>query len=653
MVLPTLIPRAKLFSNPARTLPQISADGHLLAWLSPVEGVLNIWVAPIDDPGAARQLTRRTGRPVMHYDWLPNGRQIAYVSDDNGDENLYVVLVDVATGSERIVTPRTGVAASVAMASPDRPDAMLVLLNERDKRWHDAVEIDLATGAQRIVFENTLGLSSMSFDWQHRCRLGVRQIGGGRQELLRLDGARPEVLFEIPQPDAFSTGPGGFNRNGDHWYLHSSIGRDRSALFRVDALSNRQTLLAEHDTADISGLIADPLTFDVIAACADPIRREWMALTDAARADLAILKAALPGLELSVVSQSNVGRWVIGSYAGDQPMVYHLYDRTERTVTKLFGVRPELEAYSLAPTHGQIIKSRDGLDLVCYLTLPASETGERPKAPLPMVLHVHGGPWHRDYYGYNRDNQWLANRGYAVLAVNYRASTGFGKAFINAGDKEHAGKMHDDLIDAVDWAVREGIARRDKVAIMGASYGGYATLVGLTFTPDVFCCGVSVVGISNLVTMLENIPPYWEGFNEQMFGRYADPRTEEGRAWLRSRSPLSRIDRISKPLLLGHGANDVRCKQMESDQIVDAMTARGLPATYVVYTDEGHGFYRPENNMSFNAITEAFLARHLGGRMEPIGSDLDGSSLIVPTGAESIEGLIDKLPPERRLRQAS
>jgi dipeptidyl aminopeptidase/acylaminoacyl peptidase len=262
---------------------------------------------------------------------------------------------------------------------------------------------------------------------------------------------------------------------------------------------------------------------------------------------------------------------------------------------------------------------------------------------LPMVLVVHGGPWGRDGYGYRPDHQWLADRGYAVLSVNYRASAGFGKAFLNAGDREHAGKMHDDLVDAVEWAVREGVARRDKVAIMGASYGGYATLVGLTFTPDVFCCGVSIVGISNLITMLQTIPPYWASFADQMFRRYADPRTEEGRAWLTARSPLSRVDAIKRPLLIGHGANDVRCKLAESDQIVAAMQARGLPVTYAVYPDEGHGFARPENRLSFNAIVEAFLAEHLGGAVEPVGNDFAGASLEVRAGADEVRGLQEVL----------
>ena len=286
---------------------------------------------------------------------------------------------------------------------------------------------------------------------------------------------------------------------------------------------------------------------------------------------------------------------------------------------------------------GFTIKSHDGLDLVCYLSLPPEED-RRPSAPLPMVLLVHGGPWSRDGYGYHRIHQWLANRGYAVLSVNYRASWGFGKAFLNAGDKEHAGKMHDDLIDGVEWAIAEGIAQRDKVAIMGGSYGGYAAFVDVTFTPDVFCCAVPIVGITDLVTLMENRPAYWADFMEHFHRRYADVRTKEGRAWLRSRSPLYKADRISKPLLIGHGANDIRCTIAQSDLIVAAMQANDVEVHYIVFPDEGHGFARPENDRAFRAMTEAFLAKHLGGRFESISDDFDGSSHGIRAGGAFLLG---------------
>lgn len=288
------------------------------------------------------------------------------------------------------------------------------------------------------------------------------------------------------------------------------------------------------------------------------------------------------------------------------------------------------------------IKARDGLTLVSYLTLPAGSDANRDgKAdrPAPLILLVHGGPWARDEYGYNSYHQWLANRGYAVLSVNYRASTGFGKDFLAAGNLQWGKKMHDDLIDAVDWAVASGVTTPDKVAIMGGSYGGYATLAGLTLTPDKFACGVDIVGPSNLFTLLGTIPAYWESFKQQFYQRMGNPTTDDGRALLQAASPLTHVDKIKKPLLIGQGANDPRVKQAESDQIVSAMKAKGIPVTYVLFPDEGHGFARPTNNIAFNAVTENFLQPCLGGRAEPIGDTIKGSTAKVPHGAEFAPGL--------------
>jgi dipeptidyl aminopeptidase/acylaminoacyl peptidase len=312
----------------------------------------------------------------------------------------------------------------------------------------------------------------------------------------------------------------------------------------------------------------------------------------------------------------------------------------------LFANRDDLDDYPLVKMHTPVVKSRDGLDLVCYLSLPPGtdpENDGRPSSPVPMVLLVHGGPWARDAWGLNPSHQWLANRGYAVLSVNYRGSTGFGKEFINAANGEWSGKMHDDLIDAVDWAINEGIAQRDKVAIMGGSYGGYATLVGLTFTPQVFACGVDIVGPSNLVTLLQNVPEYWIPFMPVMKVRVGDVDSEAGREGLLARSPLSRVDKIERPLLIGQGANDPRVKKLESDQIVGAMTKHNIPVTYVLYPDEGHGFARPENRMSFNAVAEAFLAEQLGGRFEPVGDDFTNASIEVPAGKDGVPGLSEAL----------
>jgi dipeptidyl aminopeptidase/acylaminoacyl peptidase len=398
----------------------------------------------------------------------------------------------------------------------------------------------------------------------------------------------------------------------------------------------------------VDGTLRDPVTGVIEAYSVNYLKNEWTPVGSALKDDIAFLNREARG-EWSVTSRSRDKRlWTVRIDRVSEPIAFYLYDRPAKKLTKLFTTRPELEGKQLASMHPIEIKARDGLTLVAYLSLPPGTDKDgngRPDKPLPMVLNVHGGPWARDEFGYHPEYQWLANRGYAVLAVNYRGSSGFGKNFMNAATLEFAGKMHDDLIDAVNWAVKENVATRDKVAIYGGSYGGYATLTGLTFTPDVFACGVDIVGPSNLITLIESFPAYWQPFLEgTWYKRVGDPRNEEGRKLLLSRSPISKVDQIRKPLLIAQGANDPRVTQKESDQIVASMKAKSIPVTYVLYPDEGHGFARPQNRTSFYAISEGFLAKCLGGRQEPIGSDFAGSSLKVLDGAEFVPGLKEAAP---------
>ena len=515
-----LIPRAALFGNPSRYQAKLSPDGECLTWLAPFEGVLNVWLAPADDIGSAQPLTRLAGRPIAWQDWACDGAHVLFMTDENGDENWRIFAVERATAEIRNLTPVSQVSARLLMRSPERPGMILVGLNDRDKKWHDVWAIDLATAERRLVLENRDAFWSFAFDWQLNPRLARRSDPDqGGSYLYRLVNGRAEPLLRIPHADEMTTWPLLFNRRGNTWTMMSSLGRNRAALIRIDESTGTQSVLAEHDKADLGAMrIWNPVTFEIDAVAANYLRQEWVVLNPEIRNDLRFLRENLGSAEFFVESQSDDNcRWVVTAYGPKLPLSYFLYDRRRRVLSSLFSARPELAGHRLAPMQSHVIKAGDGLDLISYLTLPADQRAPRPAEPLPMVLVVHGGPWGRDGYGYRADHQWLANRGYAVLSVNYRASTGFGKDFVNAGVREHAGKIHEDLIDAVEWAVREGIARRDKVAIMGTSYGGYATLVGLTFTPEVFCCGVSIVGISNLVTMLENMPPYWAGFDEFMF----------------------------------------------------------------------------------------------------------------------------------------
>jgi dipeptidyl aminopeptidase/acylaminoacyl peptidase len=439
----------------------------------------------------------------------------------------------------------------------------------------------------------------------------------------------------------------GFDESGRTLYLEDSRDRDTSALVALDTKTNQPKVLAEDARADVGGLIVSPIDGHVQAASFDYDRRNWKIVDPSIEADLAYLKTVVDG-DLEVLSRSQKDElWTVAYVVSDGPVRYYLYDRKKKAATFLFSNRPALDGVKLAKMHPVVITARDGKSLVSYLSLPPAADAEgtgKPSAPLPMVLLVHGGPWARDAWGFNGTHQWLASRGYAVLSVNYRGSTGFGKGFVNAGDKEWAAKMHDDLLDAVQWAEKSGIADRERVAIMGGSYGGYATLVGLTFTPDVFACGVDIVGPSNLNTLLSSIPPYWAPLLETFARRVGDPRTDEGKKLLEERSPLSRVSAIARPLLIGQGANDPRVKQAESDQIVQAMKAKQLPVTYALFPDEGHGFQRPENRIAFFAVAETFLAQHLGGVYQPIGNDFAGASIQVPAGADQVPGLGEALP---------
>jgi dipeptidyl aminopeptidase/acylaminoacyl peptidase len=510
-----------------------------------------------------------------------------------------------------------------------------------------------------LALENP-GFEGFVTDDEYRIRFAVRTTSDGGIELLRpvsppvgpASGATGvsgwEPFQTIATEDALNTHPIGFDKSGQVLYMTDSRGRDTSALTAIDLTTGTRTVLAEDPRADVAEVLEHPTEHTIQAVAFNYTRPEWKALDASIQGDLSSLRTAVPG-DLVVTSRTLDDRlWTVAAIVDDGPARFYLYDRTAKKATLLFTSRQALEGLPLAKMHPEVIPSRDGLNLVSYLTLPLGSDSRRtgrPDRPLPMVLIVHGGPWSRDTWGLNGEDQWLANRGYAVLHVNFRGSTGFGKRFLNAGNHEWAGKMHQDLIDAVQWAVREGIADQRKVAILGGSYGGYAALVGLTFTPDVFACAVDIVGPSNLVTLLNTIPPYWEPGIAMFTTRVGDHRTEMGRQFLESRSPLSFVDRIRRPLLIGQGANDPRVKQSEADQIVAAMQRRGIPVTYVLYPDEGHGFVRPENRLSFSAVVEAFLSRHLGGRFEPVGRDFAGSTITVPTGADDVPGLRAALPP--------
>ncbi len=641
---PELISRADLFGTPDRADVQISPDGqHLsyLAALSDETDILNVWVAPVGALEQAKPVTDSDSRPIRRYFWAHDNKHIVYLQDKGGDENWRAYSVDVETGEEVDLTPMDGIQAQIQGVSERIPEEILMGINDRDARLHDVYRVNLVSGERTLVVENP-GFVGFLADADYNVRLGMRPTETGGMEMMAYQAGNWESFSEIPQEDSLTTSPMGFDESGDTLYMLDSRGRNTAALLAVDLETRDSELIYASDKADVSSVMIHPTERTIQAAGSTHERLEWEILDDSIQADLDYLATVADG-EVEVTDRTlDDAKWIVGYELSDRPYSYYLYDREAKKATYLFGNRSALEDDTLAKMHSTTIESRDGMGLVSYFTLPVESDADgdgRPGEPVPMILFVHGGPWARDNYGYHPFHQWLANRGYAVMSVNYRGSTGFGKEFMNAGDLEWSKKMHDDLIDAVDWAIGEGIADPNQVAIMGGSYGGYATLVGLTFTPEKFACGVDIVGPSNLITLLESIPPYWEPMKKLFTTRVGDPETEEGHTILVNASPLTHVDKITKPLLIGQGANDPRVKQAESDQIVEAMNEKNIPVTYVLYPDEGHGFARPENMLSFTAIAENFVGDCLGGRVEPFGGDLEGSSMQVPSGAEYIDGL--------------
>jgi dipeptidyl aminopeptidase/acylaminoacyl peptidase len=643
-----LIARAKFFGNPTRAAGRLSPDGKWLSWLAPSDGVLNIWVAPAANMAAARALTAETKRPIRSYFWSPESRRILFINDKGGDENFLLYGVDVVSGEQKALTPFEKTRVAIVNISSQVKDRILIGVNNRDPKWHDVYSLDLATGKLTPVFMNTGGYSDFQADEQLNVRIAAKARPDGGSDFSRVTAGKVEAApFEqVTLEDSQTTHPIGFTTDGKTLYWVDSRGRDTAALIAQDVASGKKSVIAENARADIGGAISNPKTGRVEAYGVNYLKNEWVPIGGAVKADLDFLKAKLPG-QFAVISRTDADdRWLVALDPGTGPSSAWLYDRKAKALTKLYTSRPELDGLPMAAMHPVEIKTRDGLNMVSYLTLPPGSDPDgdgKPDRAVPMVLFVHGGPWGRDTYGFDGYHQWLANRGYAVLSVNFRASTGFGKKFISAGDLQWGAKMHEDLLDAVDWAVARGVTSPDKVAIMGGSYGGYATLAALTFTPDRFACGVDIVGPSNLNTLLKTIPPYWEAIRAQFYKRMGDPTTPEGQALLRERSPLFKADQIRRPLLIGQGANDPRVNVNESQQIVDALKAKNIPVTYVVFPDEGHGFARPQNNIAFNAVAENFLAKCLGGRAEPIGPSLKASTAQVRYGAEYAPGLAEAM----------
>jgi dipeptidyl aminopeptidase/acylaminoacyl peptidase len=612
--MPELIPLQVLFGNPERVSPSISPDGTQLAWIAPRDGVLNVWLAPVSaqdgvDLAAARAVTEDTDRGVRQFAWAHDGRHLLYVQDTGGDENWRLFDVDVQTMQRRDLTPFEGVQARLIAMERKFPHEILIGLNRDNPQLHDVYRLDLVTGELTLQTKNP-GFAGWVADAQLVVRGAIKPEPDGGFSLLVRDTADDEwrELLAIPAEDALTTDVATFSADGSSMLVVSSVGAQTARLARLSLATGELDVLAEDGEADISGVRVDPDTREPQIAVVTKARAEYRVLDPSVADDIAAIRALHPGDPVFENADDADSIWLVGFTNDAGPIPYYAYDRASRTAKFLFEHRPELSRYELAPMEPFSLTTRDGLTLHGYATFPpgADRTG------LPTVLDVHGGPWARDFWGFNPEAQWLANRGYLCLQVNFRGSTGYGKDFVNAGDREWGNRMQDDLSDTVGFAISQGWADPARVAIMGGSYGGYAALAGAAFTPDLYCCAVDIVGPSNLITLIKSVPPYWAPMIAQFLRRVGDPDNDADFLW--SRSPLSRAETIRIPLLIAQGANDPRVKQAESEQIVAALQKAGIEHDYMLFPDEGHGFAKPENRLRVYAEADRFLAHHLGGR---------------------------------------
>jgi dipeptidyl aminopeptidase/acylaminoacyl peptidase len=622
-----LIPREVLFGNPERVSPHISPDGTRLAWIAPHEGVLNVWVAPIGAAGpsgvdwdAATVVTDDADRGIRVSAWARDGRHLLYLQDTGGDENWRLHDVDMETPAaaggktgwaKRDLTPYDGIQARIIATKKSHRDEVLVGMNRDNPQLHDVYRLDLKTGNLAKLMENP-GYAGWLADEDMVVRGALSPLPDGGFDLLVRDDTEADwrTLLTISADDAPASAVLSFTGDGKSLLAVSSLGVNTGRLVRIDLASGDAQVLLEDPEADVAGAMLHPDTREpqIVEVLKD--RAEYHVLDPAVEPDYEAIRALHSGDPQLVGRDEADATWLVAFTDDAGPVRYYAYDRASRVGSFLFESRPELSRYELARMEPFSYITRDGLTVHGYVTFPPG--GGR--SGLPTVLNVHGGPQARDVWGFDPEAQWLANRGYLCVQVNYRGSTGYGKAFVSAGDREWGAKMHDDLIDAVRYVVDQGWADPGRIAIYGGSYGGYAALVGAAFTPDVFRCAVDVVGPSNLKTLLETIPPYWAPMKAQLYKRVGNPETDAEFLW--SRSPLSRARDIRIPLLIAQGANDPRVKQAESEQIVAALAEAGIDYEYMLFPDEGHGFAKPENRLKFYAAAERFLARYLDGRFE-------------------------------------
>lgn len=623
-----LIPREVLFGNPERTNPRVSPDGTQVSWLAPdANGVLNVWAQRGSE--APRVLTKESSRPIYAYDWAPDSKQILYAQNNNGDENDHLFAVDLASGNIRDLTPFQGVKAQDVHLSMKRPGSVLVALNLSDRKRFDMYRVDLESGAIALEAKNPGDVLTWTPDNDFVIRAATAFDSNGDTVIRVRDGKdKPwRALVRMPFEQALFDGQvvggsliAGFDPDGKSLLVHSAMNGDKGRLVRVDLKTGAETGVVASDPdsdvandygSDAPNVIVNLMTGAVQAVGFDYTTPHWKFIDRALGDDFARINKSAPG-HLRLISRDRRDRkWIVSASASDAPTAYYSYDRDAKKLTPLFTDNPALAKYKLAPKKAVVIKARDGLPLVSYLTLPVDV---EPKN-LPMVLNIHGGPWYRFTDDYDAEVQLLANRGYAVLQVNYRGSTGYGLKFLNAGNNQWGRGMQNDLYDATQWAIEQGIADPKRIAAMGGSGGGYATLLALEQRPDLFAAGVDAVGPADVATLIRSFPAYWSNILLRWRRRVGD--VENDAELNRAISPLYHVEKIKAPLFIMAGEHDVRVTLKNIEGMVKALRDDNRDVVYVVYTDEGHGLGRPENSLDYYGRVEEFLAKHLGGRAEP------------------------------------
>jgi len=611
MPLPKLIPRKVLFGNPEKTYPDISPDGRQLSYIAPFKGVLNVWVGPLGKKDFM-PITRDSDRGIRDYFWAPKGDKILYVQDKGGDENWLLYSADLKTKKIKCLTPFKKVQVQVLKVDKHFPNEIVIAMNKRDERYHDVYRLNLVTEKLALAAENPGDVDGWLVDskLQVRGKSIARPDAGFDVFVRETETSKWKKIISWDSDDALASHLISFTKDGKSLFLIDSRNTNTGRLIKLNIKGGETEVLFEDSKYDVGAVITNPDTYEIEAAIIEKDRAHTEILDKKIKKDFEKINALQKG-DAKLIGKDDADKiWIVAYDTDDGPVSYYVYYRSTGEAKFLFDHRPILKKYKLAKMEPLSFKSRDGFTINGYITFPAG----LPRKNLPLVMNVHGGPWVRDTWGLDVETQWLANRGYACLQINYRGSTGYGKKFVNAGDREWGGKMHDDLIDAVNWAVGKGYANPKKICIYGGSYGGYAALVGATFTPDIFCCAVDIVGPSNLITDWKSIPPYWTVWKSVIRKRIGDPETDE--EFMKSRSPFFKINKIKIPILIAHGKNDPRVNLAESLQIVNAMKKKKLKYKFMLFKDEGHGFAKPKNKMKFYAAAEKFLAENLNGRFE-------------------------------------